>query len=74
MTKFQLHTLVRSLLAASRRQSDMAEPGTEAFDIHMGVAITLGELAHVAHDLYCATHTNEGDTANQKEHTDNETT
>jgi len=73
MDKRQLNTAVRALLAASRRQNDLAIPGEEAFNIHMSVAIILAELAEVAHDLYCAT-PNVGETTTQKEYTDNETT
>jgi hypothetical protein len=72
VTKYQLHVIIKSLLSASRRQNELAIPGDVAFDLHMSVAVILSELAHVAHDVYCATHTNEGET-HLREYTDNET-
>jgi hypothetical protein len=73
VTKFQLHNTIKALLSASRRQNDLAEPGTETFNIHMSAAIILAELAHVAHDIYCSTPNREGVETHQKD-TDNATT
>ena len=52
MTKPQLNLTVHALLAASRRQNDLAVPGSVHFEMHMTAAVILAELAEVAHTLY----------------------
>jgi len=52
VTKLQLNLAVHALLAASRRQTRLADPGDALFTIHMTAAVILSELAQAAQDIY----------------------